>query len=647
MSTIAVLTFVLPLILGPVSFLLAKSSRFSGLSKWLCLGGVLYAFVGCVILLPSVLTSPVQSDLFKLSLLNTQLRVGIYIDLLSICFALVASLFGFFVVLYGIDYFKNTQEETHQMMTDRSLSFAVIMLGGIVGTLFSLDLFMLLIFWEIMTLSLYVLILERENSDAAFKAFMMTHTGGLGLLAITILISSTTGTLQIQQIAQYPELLVMAMPALIPLSLLAVLPKALQFPFHTWFPDGASAPASTMVLIIAADLAGIYLLLRLVLQVLEPALSLFPTLVFVQILGNPSVLGLIISIVGSITLLIGAMNATIETDLPRIIAYGAASELGFVFIVLGLESPLGFAACLFYAISHTLVVGLLFLCAGAVVMETGIREIEHLGGLYHSMPITASCTAISVLAIGGLPLLSEFIAKYLVLMSTVVARSPLFLAVAILGELIHIVIATRILYSVFLASSEQAISSDISDPPPFMLVPMLFIAGLIVIIGLDPMLLLDGIILPSLVQLGISIEEVLPFLILPVFGGIWSPIIITSAILVLLSVFLIAVIFSWNRGKYKHEPHEQTFKPFICGEDSVEYRLPHLDLFYTIQSDILKVESLVHSTDIDRLYRYLSRKVYDACETILRIDVRHQFLRAFLWFISGLMILLLVTLLVV
>ncbi len=646
-TILGVLVVGVPLVTGALSHPLGKLLQSNTLSRWVCLAAVLFVFVGSIALLPTILLSPLQINLFTLTLLTTNIQVGMYIDLLSISFALVGSLFGVLVVAYGIDYFRRTEDNTHKSMADRSLSISTIMVGGLLGTLFSLDLFTLLIFWEIMTLSLYALIVQEDSSEAAFKAFLMTHAGGLALLALTIIISSTLGTLQIHEIAQYPGLLGAALPALIPLSLLAVLPKSLQFPFHTWFPDGTIAPASTMVLFLATDLTGIYLLLRLVVQAFEPALALFPTVALVQILGNPSVLGLVISLVGTVTLLIGAINAAIETDLPRIIAYGASSELGFVFIVLGLESPLGVTASLFYAISHTLVVGLLFLSAGAVIMETGMRHIDNLGGLYHSMPITASCTAISVLAIGGLPLLSEFIAKYLVMMSAVAARSPFFLSVAILGELIHIVIATRILYSVFLVKSEVTIPSDVTDPPIFMLLPMLLMAGLIVIIGIDPMLILDGLILPSVVQLGMSVQDVIPFLILPVFGGIWSPIIITTATLVLLSVVLVAVIFSKNRGMYKHEPHEQAFKPFICGEDSGEYRLSHSDLFYTIRSDIFNVERLVRSTDIDRLYEYLSKRVYDAGRRLLELDVRHQFARAFLWFILGLTALLLMAFLVV
>jgi formate hydrogenlyase subunit 3/multisubunit Na+/H+ antiporter MnhD subunit len=646
-TILSVLAVGIPLITGALSLPLARVSQSNALSRWSCFAGVLVAFVSLVALLPSILLSPLQLNLFGLNVLATDIQIGIYIDLLSISFALIGSLFGVVVVAYGLDYFERTEDDLHRSMADRSLSFSVIMVGGLLGTLFSGDLFMLLIFWETMTLSLYALIMQEENPDAAFKAFLMTHTGGLALLAFTIIISSTLGTLQIHEIAQHPGLLRAALPALIPLSLVAALPKSVQFPFHTWFPDGTIVPSSTMVLFLATDLTGIYLLLRLVVQVFGPAVVLLPALGLAQVLGNLSVLGLVISLLGCITLLIGAINAVVESDVPRIIAYGASSELGFVFIVLGLESPLGVTASLFYAISHTLVVGLLFLCAGAVIMETGVRHIDGLGGLYHSMPITASCTALSVLAIGGLPLLSEFIAKYLVLLSAVSVRSPFFLSVAIIGELIHIVIATRILYSVFLARSEVAVSSEVTDPPLFMQLPMVLMAALIVILGLHPMLLLDGLILPSVVQLGMSIQEVLPFLILPIYGGIWSPIIITTATLVLFSVFFIAVIFSRNRGKYTHEPEEQAFKPFICGEDSVEYRLSHPDLFYTIRTDILNLERLVRSTDIDRLYEYLSRRVYGAGRRLLKLDVRHRFVQAFLWFIVGLSVLLVMAFLVV
>jgi formate hydrogenlyase subunit 3/multisubunit Na+/H+ antiporter MnhD subunit len=119
-------------------------------------------------------------------------------------------------------------------------------------------------------------------------------------------------------------------------------------------------------------------------------------------------------------------------------------------MVVGFATGLGVVSGLFYLTSHVFVAGLLFLCMGAVIFTTGKTSIDQIGGLYKYMPLTASFSAISVLAIGGLPLLSEFTGKYLIIHSTLEIGSPFFLATTILGGVFHLAIGLRLLYSVFL-----------------------------------------------------------------------------------------------------------------------------------------------------------------------------------------------------
>ncbi|MEM4734547.1 MAG: proton-conducting transporter membrane subunit, partial [Candidatus Thorarchaeota archaeon] len=418
----------------------------------------LLSLIGTIFLLSEVSDGPVTIVAASLSVPWLSTSIGFHVDVLAVSFSIILSLFTLLGTSYGAFQFKMTRVGEETTTAARMLSSMLVMNSSAIVVFLALDLFTLLVAWEVTTLSLYLLIVTDREPGIAFKAFLMTHFGGILLLGLTIVLSTSTGTLSLIEMRLQPGLLVMLLPLIAPMLILAALPKSIQFPFHTWFTDSARAPASSLLLILAADLLGVYLLMRMMLQTLAPGLALLPIIPISPLVGEMNPVGLVVAIVGCITLIVGAVNALIESDLQRIVTFSASSELGFVFMMLGFTFPLATTAAIFYAISHTLVIGLLLACVGAVILGTGARRIEELGGLYYAMPITASFTALGVLAIGGLPLLSEFVGKYLVTISTIVIVSPLFLFVAVTGELVHIVVATRLLYSVFLARGKP--SSD-------------------------------------------------------------------------------------------------------------------------------------------------------------------------------------------
>jgi NADH:ubiquinone oxidoreductase subunit 5 (subunit L)/multisubunit Na+/H+ antiporter MnhA subunit len=453
---------------------------------------MLAVFITLLVLIPIVQTSPIEAEFFSFPLVNTTATIGLYIDSIALLPALLCSFVGVLALVYTLHYLSY-ENKAYSMFFgfNRFYPFALILVASVVGALFSSNLFSLLFFWELISLCLFGMISfwnkEKTSVQAAFKCFIMTHIGSLSLFVATIVLFSETGTLRFFEIQN--GLLPVGMAALItlPLILVALLPKAVQIPFHTWLPDSTVAPTPTMLFILVSDLAGIYLIIRFFTQIFQPVMAQLPLVPFPGFFGTINIWSFILAIIGVVTLISAAVNALMQTNLKKILAYSVISELGFSVMVAGFATALGVVSSLFYLASHVFVAGLLFLCMGAVIYATGKTNIDQIGGLYKYMPITATLTAISVLAIGGLPLLSEFTGKYLIIHSTLEIGSPFFLAATILGGVFHIAIALRLLYSVFLDKDEHVQSATkIRDPPITMIAPMVIMAAFIVILGVAP-----------------------------------------------------------------------------------------------------------------------------------------------------------------
>lgn len=650
---IAMLTILAPIAIGFISHLIARLPKIGpSLAKMACIVTAYLVFFGVLSLVHAVTLDPIKTEIVSFPLVIDTVSVGLYVDFLALIPALLCSLFGALALTFTV-YYLSSRNKAYEIGWgfNRSYSFSLLLIGAIIGALFSSDLIGLLIFWELISICLYALILfwheDKISVQAAFKCFIMTHVGSLALFIAAITLSSATGTFHIFELGKDASLPNSTVLIALPFLLVAVLPKAVQFPFHTWLPDGTVAPTSTMILFLTGDLTGIYLLIRFFLQVFQPNLAGMPIVPFAAFFGNINIWSLAISIIGAITLLIAAFNAVIESDFKRIVAYSVVSELGYIVMVTGFATPLGMAAGLFYLTSHVFVAGLLFLCAGAVVYATGKRNINEMVGLYRYMPITATCCAISVLAIGGMPLLSEFAGKYLIIHSTLEVGSPFFLFITVLGGVLHIAIAIRLLYSVFLTRTEIGLDSTVSDPPIFMLAPMIIVASIIIALGMVPMIFLDSLILPGIRQLGFVANIIEPLGIVTPSLGFWSPIVVTVSTLGLFSVFAFAVIFFTKKATYRKKAIEDTFKPFLCGEDATLFYSPRSDHLYHTLAHVLKVDHVCHRLNIDRFYYFLSERFSHVCSALLQLDIHQRFVPAFLSFIIGVVVLILMAVLAV
>ncbi|SIN21866.1 NADH-quinone oxidoreductase subunit L [Micromonospora cremea] len=258
------------------------------------------------------------------------------------------------------------------------------------------DLIMLLVGWEVMGLCSYLLIAHDRRLPgapaAAMKAFLVTRVGDVGFLLGIALLGVSTGSFRIADVLAHDHSTATLTAAGL-LLLAGVAGKSAQFPLHTWLPDAMAGPTPISALIHAATMvaAGVYAVTRL-----YPLFTAAP--VTLTVLG----------VIGSITLLLGALAATAQDDIKRVLAWSTVSQLGYMTGALAVGSP---SAALFHLLTHAAFKALLFLAAGAVIHAVGSTLMSEMGGLRRSMPVTFWCTVVGLGALAGVPPLAGFWSK--------------------------------------------------------------------------------------------------------------------------------------------------------------------------------------------------------------------------------------------
>jgi multicomponent Na+:H+ antiporter subunit A len=356
-----------------------------------------------------------------------------YLDGLALLFALLVTGIGALVVIYAGGYLAG-----HAQL-GRFYLFLLLFMGSMLGVVLADNLIALFVFWELTSFTSYLLIgfdHERERARwAALQALLVTGLGGLALLAGVILLGQAAGTMELSELVGRGELAradVLYLPILL-LILAGAFTKSAQFPFHFWLPNAMEAPTPVSAYLHSATMvkAGVYLLARLT-----------------PVLGGALEWQVLVTTAGAATMLVGAWLAWQKDDLKLLLAYSTVSALGVMTMLLGLGTSTAVYAAVLYLFSHALYKGALFLVAGAVDHETGVRTLPELGGLRGAMPVTFLAAGLAAFSLAGLPPLAGFLAKEsfyeavlaapaweLVLTAAAVASSMLLVAVAGLAGL--------------------------------------------------------------------------------------------------------------------------------------------------------------------------------------------------------------------
>ena len=323
------------------------------------------------------------------------LSLALRLDGLSLFFGLIIVGIGSAVALYTAGYLENNPRQGY------FYSILFLFMTSMLGLVLADNLLTLFSFWELTTVTSYLLVGFNGNSDEAQKgarqALVITSFGGLALLGGLILLGQAAGTYTISELLTIPDLTTHAgYPTALTLILLGAFTKSAQFPFHFWLPGAMAAPTPASAYLHSATMvkAGIFLLARL-----HPALSHSP-LWFWSLL-----------IFGGLTMILGAATALRFHDLKRILAYATISLLGMLVMLLAFEGKYAYLAVLVGILAHALYKGPLFMIAGIIDHATGTRDIRRLSGLWSSMPAVGVVTLLAACSMAGFPPLMGFVAK--------------------------------------------------------------------------------------------------------------------------------------------------------------------------------------------------------------------------------------------
>lgn len=424
---------------------------------------VVVSFAVTLYLFGNANQEPVVINLFDwISIQRFEVSFGFLIDQLSLIWLLFVTGIGSLIHLYSISYMHD-EEKMHSFFAYLNL-FIFFMITLVIGS----NLLMMFIGWEGVGLCSYLLIgfwyKNQDFNDAAKKAFIMNRIGDLGFLIGIFIVGSLFNTLDFTSLKNIITTATDINDLWIGLAALALFigaaGKSAQIPLYTWLPDAMAGPTPVSALIHAATMvtAGIFMITRL-------------NFLFDM---APSVQN-IIAIVGAVTALVAATIALVQNDIKKVLAYSTVSQLGLMFLALGLGA---YEVAVFHVITHAFFKACLFLGSGSVIHGlNGEQDMRKMGGLKKAMPITFWTMLIAALAISGIFPLAGFWSKDEILMTAFHGNITLW----VIGSIASIMTAFymfRLIYLTFFNSfrGTEEQKHHLHESPGLITLPLIILA---------------------------------------------------------------------------------------------------------------------------------------------------------------------------
>ncbi len=437
------------------------------------IGSVGLSAVVAILLEISFFTAPpdgayVQTLWIWLDVAGFSPGISFHLDALSLVMILVVTNVGFLIHLYSAEFMR--AEEGYS----RFFAYMNLFVGMMLILLLADNLLLLYLGWEGVGLCSFLLIgfwyREPANGYAARKAFIVTRVGDTAMAIGLFLLFTNLGTLNIQELmaraaVEWPVGSTLAIAAAA-LLLGGAVGKSAQLPLQTWLPDAMAGPTPVSALIHAATMvtAGVYLIARtnVLFSLAPPVMTL-------------------VAIVGAATLLIAGVTALVQYDLKRVLAYSTISQIGYMFLALGVGA---WSAAIFHFMTHAFFKALLFLAAGVVILAMHHEhDMFKMGGLRRSLPITFWTFLIGAASLASLPLITAgFYSKDLILWEAWSAEggSPWLWAAGLVGALVTALYSFRMVFITFFGRPKM----EVGHRPGFLvLAPLVILAVLSIIAG--------------------------------------------------------------------------------------------------------------------------------------------------------------------
>ena len=482
-TSVLPIIILLPLVLGTT--LVSWLKQFSrGVTALGAIGVSLSSFLLLLSQAPAIFDGAVMTQTWSW-LPQLGIDFSFRLDSLGLLFALLISGIGTLIYIYAYYYLnpKNSLSKLYLLL--------MLFMAAMLGISLSNNLIILLVFWELTSISSFLLVGYWSNYEAAQRgsrmALTITGMGGLAMLGGFVLLGQITGTYQLDQILTMTEQIQshhLFVPTLL-LILLGAFTKSAQFPFHFWLPNAMAAPTPVSAYLHSATMvkAGLFLVARLL-----------------PIFAGAALFHNIVTFVGLFTLCMAAFFAIFKEDLKGLLAYSTISHLGLIMCLLGIGSPLAVAAAIFHIINHATFKAALFMIAGIIDHESGTRDLRKLSGLWQLLPFTATLTMITAASMAGVPLTNGFLSKEMFFTELVASLSgPLMVGsaiVATLAGIFAVAYSIRLVHGVFFDGplGKQVPNKDAHEPAFGMRAPATLLAILCILVGLLPALLVEKIV---------------------------------------------------------------------------------------------------------------------------------------------------------
>jgi len=456
----------------------------------------LIASVGCVTAFISLVSN--QSATLRLPLGLPWLGANFHVDALSAFFLVVVDLGAAVASVYALGYGR------HEQSAERVLPFYAAFLAGLNLVVLAEDAFTFLLSWEFMSLTSWALVMAHhrsaDNVRAGYVYILMASFGTFTLLLAYGLLAGPDGHYGFEAIrSHHPDALHSAL--ILGLVLVGAGSKAGLVPLHVWLPLAHPAAPSHVSALMSGVMTkvAVYAFIRIVFDLLGPPVWWW---------------GVVVLALGGITSVMGVLYALMQHDLKRLLAYHTVENIGIIFIGLGLAlafsangllatAALALTAALFHVFNHSVFKSLLFFGSGAVLTATGERDMEHLGGLIHRMPLTAFAFLIGCAAISALPPFNGFVSEWLtfqaILLSPELPQWGLKLSVPAVGAMLALSAALAAACFVkafgvtFSGRARTRAAETAHESDQFSLTAMFFLATVCLVAGLLPGFFIDAI----------------------------------------------------------------------------------------------------------------------------------------------------------